>query len=290
MDRALNDTNDEQHRKTGYDDRPEHIPALAALLNLVAPGAGRIYNGDVDGGWALAVRAPLIVPWIRSVGEAFREGEAIRRGDRPKPPRGTFRQAMSHVGILYVGLAGLVVGVVLVGRLAFEMAGPEEPEPTIDPSERVAAAVDEAELVVHGARIDGWQRAGEQRVPDDERFTMSRKERAARLFRIGYGHCRARKYDLCQSAMRRVSSLSDKYRRDAFRLQAWAGVQSNPGEPKEPMPEVRETETLEEYENRPRDAAGGDGSAGPDAGSPGDAEVANRPDGSTVPDDVTRDD
>ncbi len=221
-----------------FDDRPEHIPALAALLNLVAPGAGEIYNGRPQKAWACVFRAILIVPWVRSVRGALERGEAIREGEVSRPPEGSFVESLKYVGTLYAGLAAMALG----GYLAWKIAASQwEADPSVDaemPAVDRQNAFQEASLVVHGARIDAWQRAGRQRVEDEERFTMSDEERAARLFAIGYRHCRADDYEMCESAMRKASRLSSPYRKRAYRLQSWASVQQDPARPDKPMPEV----------------------------------------------------
>jgi hypothetical protein len=227
-----------------FDDRPEHIPALAAVLSLIAPGAGQIYNGESDKAWTVAARAILVVPWVRAVRDALRRGRAIRNQEAPRPPEGSFVSALKHAAVIYSALVAFGVGSYLVVQVASNQINSGETVDPAMPQLDIENAFREAELAVHGARIDAWKRTGEKRVSDDERFTMSDEARAARLFAIGYRHCRAGDHRMCESAMRKVARLDSPYRRRAYRLQAWASVQQEPDEPQSPMPDVEISEGL----------------------------------------------
>ncbi|MFU8805473.1 MAG: hypothetical protein ACNA8W_16800 [Bradymonadaceae bacterium] len=52
----------------GYDPLPEHVPAIAAVLSGVAPGAGQVYNGEDTRGvqyacgfWGFAPGSPVFI-------------------------------------------------------------------------------------------------------------------------------------------------------------------------------------------------------------------------------------
>jgi len=245
MTEALTDSGQSNTFDDGtFDDRPEHIPALAAGLSLMAPGAGQIYNGESDKAWRFAVRAILVVPWVRAVRDALERARAIRNKEVPKPPEGSFVSALKHGAVIYSALVAFVVGTYLVVQVAADQMDSKETADPDMPAVDIENAFREAELAVHGARIDAWKRTGKKRVSDDERFTMSDEARAARLFAIGYRHCRSGDHRMCESAMRKVARLDSPYRRRAYRLQAWASVQQDPDEPRRKMPDVEISEGL----------------------------------------------
>lgn len=231
-----------------FDDRPEHVPALAALLSIVAPGAGQIYNGQSEEGWNYVWKALLIWPWLEGVAQAYRRAESIRDYQAPPPERGSLKRALLHVPLWCGGVASVVLLVVGTGRLVESLRHAPETSST---SRAVAAsrAVEGAEFDIQRARVQAQSRAMEERGSSDERFTMDDGERAQRLFRIGYEHCRAHKYKMCESTMGRVTQLSDELRRKALRLQAWASGQKNPELPRRPMPDVSiDQPELSDYE------------------------------------------
>lgn len=225
--------------EASFEDRPAHIPALAAVLSLLAPGAGQAYNGDDDRVWSYAMRAPLILPWIESVRRALERARSIRSGDRPKPAEGSFGRALRHVSLIWVAVAGMGLAAWIAADLVADFRSTDSaPPPRKTRAERLERAIDRAAVGIHDARLSGWERAGHQEVEDDERYTMERGERAGRLFELGYEHCRAGEFAMCESLMQKVAKLDSKYRRSAYRLQVWANVRRRDDGPNPPMPEV----------------------------------------------------
>ncbi|QDG53134.1 hypothetical protein FIV42_21025 [Persicimonas caeni] len=223
----------------GFDDSMSHIPLIAALLSLIAPGAGQVYNGRVEEAREYGVRFALILPWYHSVREAYDYAEKIRTYWAPRPEPGAFVGALKHLAIwwLVAGTAFAALG--WVGLELYDVAKtPEAPKIT---EADVDSAFGEARTKVQMARIaalDGVTAYLDERDRNHKRFTMSQNERAERLFRRGIVFCKNGNYATCASAMKRVSSLSPRLRRDAYRLQAWASVQQSSQRTNEPMPEV----------------------------------------------------
>lgn len=234
----------------GFDDRSEHIPPLAVLLSLAAPGAGQIYNGDKEEGRRLGFTGLLLIPWLLSISSAWRSAEKVRRERAPRPPEDSLKSALGHVVLWWLVVGSSAALLVVGGDLLWEMSQEESATSEALAEADRESALTQARINVQEARIAARGAAAEERKKVD-RFTMDRRERAARLFRIGLEHCRARKFEMCQTAMRKVGELSGAYRRRAFRLQAWASSQANPDMPRREMPEIElKGETLSEYESQ----------------------------------------
>src|SRR5690554_3794601 len=234
----------------GFDDRIEHIPALAALLSALAPGAGQIYNGEEDQVREICLQFALVRPWIDSVRQARERGEKIRDYWAPWPQNGALGRALKHLAICWVVAALLLSALVWTGTAIYRVAS-APPVPTIAEAD-VAQAVQRAHKDVSQAHIQARaaQKSEAQTQAESaraERFTMSDAERAERLFRQGYAYCTAGRYRTCAASMRRVSELSPELRRKAFRLQAWAEIRQS-SDRDAPMPDVGEVESLSEYE------------------------------------------
>ncbi len=239
MTEALTETAgsaDKPYKPDSFDDRPTHIPALAALLSAIAPGAGQIYNGQSDKGWEYGWRALLVLPWFEGIRQAYRRAEAIRTYEAPPPDEGSLKRALLHVPLWCGGVASLVL--LSLGSLRLVQSLREPPDtPSTESARAVGAAIGSAEFELQRARIRARSKAIDNREPEKQRFTMSDNKRAQRLFRIGYKHCRALKYEMCASSMKRVSQLSDPLRHKAISLQAWASSQRNADLPRKPMPD-----------------------------------------------------
>ncbi len=233
----------------GFDDSLEHIPALAGLLSLIAPGAGQVYNGQKEQARGYGLRAALVLPWYRSVRQASDYAEKIRTYWAPKPPSGALKDALKYLIVFWLVFGPLIAALGWAGTFVYDVASqPEAPKVTeVD----VRDAFEQARTDMYMARIEGLDGVAshiDQRDSQHERFTMSDEERAQRLFRRGVGFCREGKYSTCESAMKRVSSLSSELRRHAYRLQAWASVRKQGGD--DPMPDVGKFDSIEEYERR----------------------------------------
>jgi hypothetical protein len=252
MHEALGESTGSQNEEPTYSDRWEHLPPLASLLSLVAPGAGQIYNGDEERGEELIWKALLVWPWVLSVIRAWRQADAILDGKRPRPARGSLRAALGRVGLWWAAIGCLVtvgfIGSELIGGVPSDRDQKHRKE-TLAQADR-AAALTEGRMQVQEARMRATEAAARERR-ESKRFTMSRAERADRLFRIGLEHCRAHDYAMCHTAMKKVATLDARYRRDAYRLQSWASLQQDPQTPDRPMPEVDvEAPSLSEYESK----------------------------------------
>lgn len=232
----------------GFDKRPEHVPLVAAVLSAAAPGAGQIFNGQEEKGRGLGLRGLLLLPWIKGVRQAYEYGEKVRTYYAPRPPEGALRRAISYAVKWWLAvIALLVVGFWSATSLI------EYSEAQKDRERRVAFqqllfisqdivddALDEAEDAAKNVELV----AADERDP---RFSMDKEERARRLYIIGYHYCVVGEYQMCEAAMKRVTSLV-RSNRDAFRLQAWASIQAQEPHNASEMPEVAPVSTLEEFE------------------------------------------
>jgi hypothetical protein len=195
-------------------------------------------------------KALLVWPWAVSVLRAWRTADAILEGKRPRPERGSLRSALGRVGLWWAAIGCLVTVGVIGSELTEGMPDARQQQARSESLQRAdrTAALTEGRMIVQDARMDASEAATRKRR-ESERFTMSRAERADRLFRIGLEHCRAHDYGVCHSAMKKVATLDARYRRDAYRLQSWASLQQDPDTPDRPMPEIQvEAPSLSEYE------------------------------------------
>lgn len=246
MSDALRGNEAPPYAPDGFDDRVEHIPALAALLSALAPGAGQIYNGEEERVGSICKKAILIKPWVESVGQAREQGEKISEYWAPWPKPGALKRALQHLAVCWVLAALVFGGLGWAGVAAFRVV--TEPEvPTIAEIDPAPALGRAHELVSQAGQQAAAEQAAQAQREREKRFTMSDAERAERLFRQGYSYCTAGRYRTCASAMKRVSELSPKLRRKAFRLQAWAEIRQS-SDRDAPMPDVGPVESLSEYE------------------------------------------
>jgi hypothetical protein len=265
----------------GFDDRNEHVPALAAVLSLLAPGAGQTYNGQPEQSWGFGIRFALLVPWYRSVRQAWERAEKIRTYHAPRPREGSFLRALKYVASWWIIVGGAVALLGFGGYAGYNaLTRPERPKIT---EADIQSAHDEARRQIRLARIgglDGVSHYLDERDESGGRFTMSEQERVERLFRRGYQSCESGEYSTCEAVMKRVSSLSPKYRREAYKLQAWASMQRSPDSPDQPMPrvEIDSLETFETRESNPENAEPDDAGSPPEP--PGEGEGTQRTAGS----------
>ncbi|MFW5967394.1 MAG: hypothetical protein ACOCV2_07745 [Persicimonas sp.] len=242
------------YRPDGFDDSFEHVPAVAALLSLFAPGAGQVYNGQGDRAPDYAWRFIWLKPWYESVRQAYEHAEKIRTYWAPRPDSGSFVAALRFFLVFWVIVGPLAAGLIWSGTMALDsIEWSDEPEIT---EADVESAVDRAYGRVDDAHLealDGVSGAIASPDEDHQRFTMSDEERSERLFRRGIGFCEQGEYGACQDAMKKVADLNPRLRRYAFRLQTWASVNEETGGG-EPMPEFESVETLAEYEKARQEA------------------------------------
>lgn len=232
----------------GFDPRPEHPPQVAALLSALAPGAGQVFNGEDDKALSYGLKFWMIKPWIDAVRDAHERAEKIRTYWAPRPESGAFAGAIKYLLAFWLCVA-LSSTLLYWGGDKLIDAARREPEPTIGP-EQIAASLDDAETQVLNARVKGLDAVQEASLDAEPRaqYTMSDKERASRLFALGYRECRSRNYAICEAMMKRISELQNAHR-PAIKLQAWASL-SQRGGADQPMPDVGEVPTLSELELR----------------------------------------
>ncbi len=230
---------------TGFDDRAPHIPKLARLLSVLAPGAGQVYNGDDEVAIDFALNAWKLKPWADSVRHAERRAERVQTFWLAWPKPGNVFRAIKFLAAYWLVLGAIFALVFFVVRAGLAVVD-REPVETVTEQDREFAfsnakgKVLEARVAALDALSDSIANA------QHERFTMTDDERAERLYLTGYQDCVARRFDVCEAAMRKVTAL-DPANRNAFRLQTWANAQRmNPDGTK--MPDVGEVPTLEDFE------------------------------------------
>ena len=236
----------------GYDPRPNHVPEVAALLSLVAPGAGQIYNGQEEEGQRYGVLFFLLKPWFDAVVQAKTYGDKIRTYYAPRPEVGQWKKAVAYALKWWVAVAVLAVTTAFVVGLVQDYRHAEATHRHQMMAQQLM--YHSQDVVEVGVRRGA--RAAENAPPpepqDEEQvepsYTMEDEERAQRLFIIGYHYCRGGNYQMCEQLMGRVTSMMPG-NRDAFRLQAWASMQSRGEWEDRSMPEVDgDVPTLEEFE------------------------------------------
>jgi hypothetical protein len=231
----------------GYDDSAPHLPALATLLSVLAPGAGQIYNGQGERAMDHGLWFFMIKPWIDGVRQAGRQATRIATYWAPRPPAGALFAALKYAVCWYAAV-GIVVGVSgwMISKGVERMT--REEVPLAASADDIARAFEDARQDALAARIKGLDAAMESAATTRGPPIADERERAERLYLIGLQYCRATQLALCEATMRRVTQLQPNHR-DAFRLQAWASLRVKGGEAL-PMPPVATKETLSEYELR----------------------------------------
>lgn len=250
IDEALDDYANARppYAPEGFDDRIEHVPAFAAALSFLAPGAGQIYNGQPEMVREICAQAPLVRPWWESVRQAQDRAEEIRAYWAPRPAPGALKRALKHLAKCWVvGLVALSL-MVWAGSAIYRLVLVPD-APTIAQAELPEALrrAGEARQSAQRAGVEAAREGAREEQAPVQQFTMSEEERAERLFRRGYAFCEADDFAACAAAMKRVSALSSGLRRKAVRLQAWANLRYN-SESTEAMPDVGPVESLAAYE------------------------------------------
>lgn len=229
-----------------YDPRPPHVPLVAAVLSAIAPGAGQVFNGQPRKAQRFGVIFFLIYPWYRAIRQAWEYGEKIQTHYAPRPEKGVGKAAIKYAVKWWAAVLGLVM------FSSWMVASIEEyRDRQLQQQQRVALQhmIYYSQDVVIDGVMDAEDAAARAEVEDEsEQVTkMENQERARRLFIVGYHQCVANEYQLCEAAMRRVTSLVND-NRDAFRLQTWASIQARGADSEMEMPDVGEVPTLEEFE------------------------------------------
>ncbi len=104
-------------------DRESQSPLLAAVLSLLCPGMGQLYNGDWGKAAAVFLSGWLVAPWVWGVVDAARTADAILHGERSQPTVGAgyviLAMKLGAMGLAVVyGLFGWTLVGLLVGRAA----------------------------------------------------------------------------------------------------------------------------------------------------------------------------
>lgn len=266
-----------------FDGRAEHIPLFGALLSVLAPGAGQLYNGEEEKARAYARRFVLLRPWWESVRDAKEVGDEIHAGNRPKPEEGNIRRALRHLGTVYGAFFALLSLLWVGTRIASEWgptAGPDRQK-----VERREMAVAEAAHMLQQSRIRARTAAASHQRDagrDDEDTAAERRRRASKLFRIGHRACRHHNYRECAETMDRVREIDDAFQREAIELSTWAHFRMRASGADRPMPDIDMARV-----NRRVHAAGLDVGRPPpgDVGTRGSAS-GRTPPGPDVADDV----
>lgn len=248
---ASRDDDRPPYKPKGFDSRPAHIPLVAALLSLIAPGAGQVYNGQPDEARRYGWMFILIVPWIQAIRQAWRYGEKVRTYYAPRPEEGTGRKALMFgakwwlVVLVFATITGTTVSAVMEYR---QVDAQRQQQLVL---QQLSGAADrQVRTGVERARQVVEQR-GEQIIADSVdqgEYTMDDEERARRLFILGYHYCKGGEYQMCDQMMRRVASLEPR-NRDAYQIQTWASLRSQGVGEDRQMPEINgEVPTLRDFE------------------------------------------
>ncbi len=91
-----------------------HSAGQAALLSLLLPGMGQVYNGQRDRGIVFALAAVLVLPWLYAVFDAFTVGRAIQQGKHPLPDgrifeKGRWGQLLLNLAVIFSVVVGYTI-------------------------------------------------------------------------------------------------------------------------------------------------------------------------------------
>ncbi|MCB9522675.1 MAG: hypothetical protein H6702_04760 [Myxococcales bacterium] len=142
----------------------DHSPGQAALLSLVLPGMGQVYNGQFErAGW-YALGALLVLPWGASVVDAWFGAKAIRAGQRQAPSLRHRRRAVVSQLALNLSVFFVVIG----GVVLYRMRTRPKPQPTrpVVSAPPLPTPVSAAALADGGAPTDAGVDAGDGAVDD----------------------------------------------------------------------------------------------------------------------------
>lgn len=185
-----------------------HSPARAALLSVVLPGMGQVYNGERDRGVWFALGALLVAPWIYSVVDAWTTARAIADGSRAGPDPAGQRGAVTSQLALNLSVAfGVVVGVFLWYRL-------QHPPPSgasLAAAQPAVAAEDGPDA---GAVVAGEPDAGEPDAaePPRDRPPLGDDLAVPDLMRKGRMACGRGLYAECEEIMHAILRLDPNHR------------------------------------------------------------------------------
>lgn len=92
--------------------KQERSPGVAAVLSLLVPGSGQLYNGQIGKGILVLLTWWLIVPWILGVVDAHSTAKKINDGTA------TLKTGSGCAIGLILGLGGAMIVVLILGLLA----------------------------------------------------------------------------------------------------------------------------------------------------------------------------
>jgi len=88
---------------------PQRNPVFAAVLTVLFPGAGQVYNGEVLKGFMVLATFWLMIPWVYAVYDAYAVANRINVHQMAtRPSMGRFLGFVVLVWLLFIGLAGLI--------------------------------------------------------------------------------------------------------------------------------------------------------------------------------------
>lgn len=94
-----------------------HKPWLAAFASLLLPGMGQAYNGQRDRALSIALSAPLILPWIFGIFDAWVSARAILAGKERSPGPETRTLLFAQLALNLSLLFGIAMGAFIWSRL-----------------------------------------------------------------------------------------------------------------------------------------------------------------------------
>ena len=182
-------------------------PWLATLLSVLAPGGGQVYLGQKDDARNYALTAPLISPWVNSVRLANRDAHLVGTGRRTARARPQLLRAVAFILALWVFVASIVVGsVLLYSYLTRPAVAPSHVVPAVvEPSSEADVDATDRDSIDVGAEAPNQQLSGELMTEIEQR---RRQAQAARLVAQAVAACEENDYDRCASLSNQARQLN----------------------------------------------------------------------------------
>ncbi len=112
-------------KRVGEATKVKHSPLIAALLSLLIPGAGQIYNGQAKKGIAYLLGFWLIFPWLFGIKDAYANAKEIARYKLvPRYKPGSV--AALVIGVALFVVYGSISGFFLVKTLPYIVTAREK--------------------------------------------------------------------------------------------------------------------------------------------------------------------
>lgn len=204
-----------------------HSPLVAAILGVIFPGAGQVYNGQFLKGAAVGVSCVLVFPWLWGIWDAWRVGGAIRGGSSRYGLPGSLRD----VGV-YVVVASLLASLCSYGvSEALDRGWFDEESPETRMTQKMRrriAARGSAEIAMERAfyRADRAKQEAEAELrksgggADSPGFGLpqhERERRAVRTLTRARAACSANLLEECRSLLQEARAL-DPANKEAWKL------------------------------------------------------------------------